>query len=93
MRVGGATSPRRAYRIPWSELLKKVFAIDVLACPVCSGRMKIIAYIASATVARRILEHLDLPTTGPPLAKARLPESEGCDPIPDYEQADQSWDE
>ena len=44
---------RRAYRIPWSELLKKVFAIDVLAflaCPVCSGRMKIIAYIASATV-------------------------------------------
>jgi len=55
--------------------------------------MKIIAYIASATVARRILEHLDLPTTGPPLAKARLPESEGCDPIPDYEQADQSWDE
>jgi hypothetical protein len=84
---------RRAYRIPWSELLKKVFAIDVLACPVCSGRMKIIAYIASATVARRILEHLDLPTTGPPLAKARLPESEGCDPTPDYEQADQSWDE
>ena len=24
---------------------------------------------------------------------ARLPESEGCDPTPDYEQADQSWDE
>ena len=23
--------------IPWAELLKKVFAIDVLACPVCSG--------------------------------------------------------
>jgi uncharacterized protein YbaR (Trm112 family) len=93
MRVGGATSPRRAYRIPWSELLKKVFAIDVLACPVCNGRMKIIAYIASASVARRILAHLGLPTTGPPLAKARLPESEGCDPTPDYEQADQSWDE
>ncbi len=84
---------RRAYRIPWSELLKKVFAIDVLACPVCNGRMKIIAYIASATVARRILEHLGLPATGPPLAKTRLTECEGYDPAPDYEQAEPSWDE
>jgi hypothetical protein len=55
--------------------------------------MKIIAYIASASVARRILAHLGLPTTGPPLAKARLPESEGYDPAPDYEQAEPSWDE
>ncbi|HYS07234.1 MAG TPA: hypothetical protein VEP66_00760, partial [Myxococcales bacterium] len=59
-------SPGRAYRIPWAELLKKVFAVDVLSCPVCSGRMKLIAYIASSSVARRILEHLGLPTTGPP---------------------------
>ena len=86
-------SPVRAYRIPWAELLKKVFAVDVLSCPVCSGRMKLIAYIASSSVARRILEHLGLPTTGPPLATARLPETEGCDPAPDYEQADPSWDE
>jgi len=86
-------SPGRAYRIPWAELLKKVFAVDVLSCPVCSGRMKLIAYIASSSVARRILEHLGLPTTGPPLATARLPETEGCDPAPDYEQADPSWDE
>jgi hypothetical protein len=55
--------------------------------------MKLIAYIASADLARQILAHLGLPMTGPPLAKARLPESEGCDPTPDYEQADQSWDE
>ena len=70
-----------------------MFAIDVLACPVCHARMKLIAYINSASVARRILEHLGLPATGPPLAKARFPDSEGCDLVPDYEPADPAWDE
>ncbi len=84
---------RTLHCVPQDTLLKKVFAIDVLACPVCNGRMKIIAYIASASLARRILEHLGLPATGPPLAKARLTESEGYDPAPDYEQAEPSRDE
>ena len=70
-----------------------MFAIDVLAGPVCHGRMKLIAYINSASVARRILAHLGLPTTGPPLAKASVPDSDGCDPVPNYEQADPAWDE
>ena len=91
--AGPALSNGRKYRIPWAELLQKVFAIDVLACPVCHGRMKLIAYINSASVARRILEHLGLRATGPPLAKARFPDSDGCDPAPDYEQADPAWDE
>ena len=55
--------------------------------------MKLIAYINSASLARRILEHLGLPATGPPPAKARLPDSDGCDPGPDYEQPDPAWDE
>jgi len=84
---------RAAYGAAHSFPVNKVFANDVLACPVCSGRMKLIAYIGNASVARRILEHLGLPRTGPPLAKARLPEIEGYDPAPDYEQADPSWDE
>jgi hypothetical protein len=86
-------SKGRKYRIPWAELLQKVFAIDVLACPVCHGRMKLIAFINSASVARRILTHLGLPTTGPPLAKASLAETEGCDSLPDYDRADPAWDE
>ena len=45
--------------------------------------MKLIAFINSASVARRILEHLGLPATGPPPAKARFPDSEGCDLVPD----------
>ena len=38
----------RRLRLPdeaWPQLLKKVFAIDVLACPECSGRLKMIAFI------------------------------------------------
>jgi hypothetical protein len=43
----------RKYRVPWADLLQKVFAIDVLACPDCNGRMQLIAFIAQATVAKR----------------------------------------
>jgi hypothetical protein len=37
--------PTRTYRVPWADLLKKVFTINVLACPECSGRMKLIAFV------------------------------------------------
>jgi hypothetical protein len=50
----------RTHRIPWADLLRKVHAIDVLACPKCSGRMQLIAFIAEAMVAKRILDHLGL---------------------------------
>ena len=83
----------RRYRVPWAELLRKVFAIDVLDCPKCSGRMKLIAFITGAGVARQILEHLSLPTTGPPTAKAARTGSEQPDPAPEYDQVDPSWEE
>ncbi len=55
--------PARSYRVPWADLLKKVFALDVLACP-CGGRLQLIAFIAEATVAKRILDHLGLDSPG-----------------------------
>jgi hypothetical protein len=68
-------------------LLKKVFAIDVLACPECSGRLKMIAFIADPGTARNILEHLKLDPTGPPLPAARgAPPS--IEPPPNYDVAD-----
>ena len=44
-------------------------------CPTCDARMERIATIEDAAVARRILEHLGLPTRGParPAAWARQP--------------------
>jgi hypothetical protein len=46
--------PRRGggYR-PWAELLARTFAVDVLACPRCQGRLKLLAMLTDpASIAR-----------------------------------------
>src|SRR5215510_6453854 len=49
------------------DLLQRVFAVDVLACPNCGGRMRVIATIDDLRVVRRILTHLGLlGDAGPP---------------------------
>jgi len=47
------------------------FALDVLECPRCGGRMRILAAIEDPSVARKILDCLGLPSRPPPLAPAR----------------------
>ena len=64
------TSPASTSRIRWSELLLRVFREDVLSCP-CGGRRVVLAFITEKKVIHAILEHLGLPTTGPPIAPAR----------------------
>jgi hypothetical protein len=89
-RPKSAEKTTRTYRIPWAELLQKVFAIDVLACPECSGRMQLIAFIAEARVAKRILDHLGEDSRGPPLARAQA-QPEQLDPGPDYAAQDVTY--
>lgn len=81
--------------IPWAELLRKVFAVDVLECPRCVGRIELIAFIAEPAVVRRILDHLGLDSRAPPLAKASPfgDEGSGDDPAPDYTAADPTYDD
>jgi len=55
----------------WPELMQRVFAADVLACPRCHGRLRIMAAIHPPFATRAILEHLGLPPRGPPVAPAR----------------------
>jgi hypothetical protein len=66
---------RRADRartvLPWAELLRRVFAIDALVCPKCLGPMTVIAYLTEPAVLEKILTHLGLPCSPPPLAPAR----------------------
>ena len=78
----------RTYRIPWADLLAKVLEIDVLACPECGGRMLLIAFIAEPTIAKRILDHLRLDSTGPPLAPARGGQLDSVHLAPAYDVAD-----
>jgi hypothetical protein len=82
------------YRVPWAELLRKVFALDVLECPRCAGRLEVVAYIAEPTVARRILDHLGLASQGPPLARGPGPADDlGTDRAPDYAEGDPIYDD
>jgi 23S rRNA U2552 (ribose-2'-O)-methylase RlmE/FtsJ len=54
-----------ARRLDWAALLLRVFAIDVLECPKCEGRMRILAVITDPDAVERILEHFELPTEPP----------------------------
>ncbi|MBW2281154.1 MAG: transposase [Deltaproteobacteria bacterium] len=75
--------PRRDRGRPsWADLMRRVFAIDVLECPACGGRMRVIAAIEDPRVIRAILECLGLPARAPPTAKARPIKRPGL-PFPD----------
>ena len=42
----------------WAALLQQIFEIDPLACPMCFGPMRIIAFITQASVVDQIPAHL-----------------------------------
>src|SRR5262245_33232743 len=41
----GPASRLRGRAWTWAELMRRAFALDVLACPVCGGRLRLIALI------------------------------------------------
>ena len=57
----------------WAALMQRTFGFDVLACPRCGGRLRLIALIEDAAVIGRILRHLGVPTEVPPPCPARAP--------------------
>jgi hypothetical protein len=60
-------------RYPWAELLKRVFAVDVLRCHLCGGRREVLALITQGAVVRAILECLGMSTDAPLVHPARGP--------------------
>ena len=60
-------------RVPWANLLRRSFCVDVLECPACRGRLRLRAVITERESARRILERLGMATGTPPIARARDP--------------------
>jgi hypothetical protein len=66
-------APPRARGQLWAELMRRMFGFDVLSCPRCGGRLRLVALIEQASVIRRILGHLGLPTEAPEPCAARAP--------------------
>lgn len=81
--IGGAVDPdasaaprpwsrQRPGRLRWADLLRRVFAHDVLACP-CGGRRRVLCFITDRTVVGAILIAVGLATTDESFAAARAP--------------------
>lgn len=68
--AGAGEAAPRASAWRWADLMRRVFALDVLACPRCGGRMRVVATIDDPAVIRKILAHLEMPLDEPPLAPA-----------------------
>jgi hypothetical protein len=58
--------------IPWADLLKRTYSFDVLACP-CGGIRRVIELVIDPETVRDRLDRLGLPSSPPPVARARDP--------------------
>ena len=63
----------RTPRLDWAGLLRRTFAVDVLACVRCGGRRQVLAYVTAPDGVRVILKHLELPSRPAQLAAAQGP--------------------
>jgi hypothetical protein len=61
---------RRPRNYTWAALMARVFEIDVLICPNCNGRLRILAAIHPPVNTRKILECMGLRSRVPPVARA-----------------------
>ena len=66
---GRKPKPSHPRNYSWSELMRRVFEIDVLACE-CGGRMRIVCAINPPEAIRKILDCLGLPSKPPPICSA-----------------------
>jgi hypothetical protein len=71
--VTGSPRPCRSAGLSWSALLTRVFALDVLECPRCGGRRRIVAVHTGGEGLRALLERLGLADTSLARAPSRSP--------------------
>jgi hypothetical protein len=70
---GGQDNPkRRSKYIRWSDLLRRVFGIEV-KCEKCGESLRLIALIKNEAIAKKILDAMHLPSAIPRLHPARPP--------------------
>jgi hypothetical protein len=61
----------------WADLMRRTYGLDVLACPRCGGRFRLIALIDERAVIERILAHLGRPTQVAMPQASRAPPDDG----------------
>ncbi len=84
----------RPRRLSWADLMRRVFATDVLQCSRCGGRMRVLAAIYTPEPIRAILECLNLPPRAPPIAPAQaclLDAAEQAEESPEEDQRHDNW--
>jgi hypothetical protein len=73
-RTLGRREPGRQRNWSWAALRRRAFGLDVLACPRCGARLRVVATIEDPVVVRRVLASLGVPCPaetpgpGPPAA-------------------------
>jgi hypothetical protein len=50
----------KEHRNNWARLIQKIYELDLLTCPKCQGRMRILAFIENDQLIKKILKHLGL---------------------------------
>ncbi len=83
--------PKRIPQLMWRECIKKIWEVDPLVCPKCTGEMKIISFIYKRTVIKKILTHLNIYDQSRNRRAPPMPEPEYTDP--EMELFDYGWPE
>jgi hypothetical protein len=71
----------KATYVDWRVLMKRTWGLDVLRCPRCAKRLRVMATVTDSAAVGAILEHLKLPSMPPPRAPPGRPtwEQQGFD--------------
>jgi len=76
----GPEESSNEYKRNWARLIQKIYEVDPLTCPKCSGKMKVISVIEDSEIVEKILKHLGLRDQ-----KARPPPKANSPPMtPEY---------
>jgi hypothetical protein len=66
-------------RLEWAVMMKRTFGFQVLRCPRCGRKMRVVSTITEPPVVRQILDHLGVRSSPLPRAPARDPDWEQVD--------------
>lgn len=78
--------PKKVPSLTWRECIKKIWKDDPLICPECQSEMRIISFIVSPVIIKKILKYLDLweeETARDPPVQTEIPDEIEYVPIED----------